>query len=454
MASSDLYFRPEYPGFADGRALPHRSRLFALEPIGIGTPTVEGMISYILRLAAAYSVSPRRLIMAEFTKVSPGLEKYRRHGLFFETDARSINGLHQHSKACSDAIESLCGIRDASQLTLLNLRELLPFNGAGLIASHPRWCPHCFRERLDSRLEIYQPLVWSFDLYHLCSKHKTGMVDRCPLCGKYQHVFPRLPALGFCCHCGTSLSQGASIEPTEDAVELWLSSAIEEIVMALPELLEFATRELFASQLKQAICKYSGGSRRHFCLNVGLHNSAFQYWLSDNKRPTLPQWLAIAYSLSVGPVEFLRVNLMATEEPHELRRFGRKIKPRFKRPTLTEVQRKAIEVELEREAKHGSGSISVTAIAEKHQQTRSYLRRLWPDLCRTITCAYKKHLLYLAYEKRSREHMLVRYILNKFAESGIYPSQRMLKIALYSTGISYASPEIRKIHKEFSPVPS
>lgn len=453
MPANNLCFVPEYPGFADGRELPSRSRLFALEPIASETPVAEGMISYVIRLAAAYSVSPRRLIMTEFTKVSPGIEKYRRHGLFFQTDARSINGLHQHSESFSEAIEKLCGIRKASQLTLLSLSELLPFNGAGLIASHPRWCPLCLREKLDAHQEIYQPLAWSFDLYHICSRHKTGMVDRCPNCGEFQHVFPQLPVIGFCCHCGTCLAQGKFGEQTWDIVDEWLASAIEEIVMKLPVLAVLATREQFVMQLNRAISTYASGSRRRFCLSVGLPGSAFQYWLNENKRPTLPQWLAIAYALDVGPVEFLRMNFKSVREPNRLRKLVREIKPRFKRPTLTDAQRKAIEAELKREAISGDGSISVATIAEKHQLARTYLRLLWPDLCRTITHAYQTRLICSAQEERARKQMLLQTILNEFLECGTYPSQRMLREALNGTGLSYADPEVRRIHKQYSPDP-
>jgi len=126
MAPSSLDFTPEYPGFADGRAFPPRSRLFALEPIGIGTPTAESMISYVTRLASAHSVSPRRLIREEFAKVSPEIaEQYSR---FLNTNAIFINGLGRYSELFADIVEKLCRQPCASDLTLLPLKSLLPFN--------------------------------------------------------------------------------------------------------------------------------------------------------------------------------------------------------------------------------------------------------------------------------------------------------------------------------------
>src|SRR6266566_5087576 len=45
--------------------IPPRSRLYHLEPIGIGTPYVESLTSYVARLAAAHSVHPRDLLIHE-----------------------------------------------------------------------------------------------------------------------------------------------------------------------------------------------------------------------------------------------------------------------------------------------------------------------------------------------------------------------------------------------------
>ena len=46
-------------------AIPRRSRLYNLDPIGVGTPDTESLISYISRLAIAHSVTPRTLIIGE-----------------------------------------------------------------------------------------------------------------------------------------------------------------------------------------------------------------------------------------------------------------------------------------------------------------------------------------------------------------------------------------------------
>ena len=57
MPASDL--EPYESWNLDLPLLPKRSRLYHLEPIAIGTTYVEGLISYVCRLAEAHCVSPR-----------------------------------------------------------------------------------------------------------------------------------------------------------------------------------------------------------------------------------------------------------------------------------------------------------------------------------------------------------------------------------------------------------
>jgi hypothetical protein len=45
--------------------LPARSRLYSLAPIGIGSPLVESVTSYLMRLAEAHAVSPGNLVRTE-----------------------------------------------------------------------------------------------------------------------------------------------------------------------------------------------------------------------------------------------------------------------------------------------------------------------------------------------------------------------------------------------------
>nr|WP_236116925.1 TniQ family protein [Hassalia byssoidea] len=45
--------------------IPPRSRLYNLEPIGIGTPYVESLTGYVIRLAEQHCITTRQLLLNE-----------------------------------------------------------------------------------------------------------------------------------------------------------------------------------------------------------------------------------------------------------------------------------------------------------------------------------------------------------------------------------------------------
>ena len=57
-----IYDRITFPKYLE---IPQRSRLYSLEPIGVGTPFTESLSSYLTRLAQEHCVTQKKLIMTE-----------------------------------------------------------------------------------------------------------------------------------------------------------------------------------------------------------------------------------------------------------------------------------------------------------------------------------------------------------------------------------------------------
>src|SRR6266571_3591664 len=89
--------------------LPPRSRLYCLAPIGVGTPMVECLTSYINRLAWLYRISPRILVAEEimphlsgsyYFQPSPwGISNYSRQAAMARL-GREDDRRNSHSECC------------------------------------------------------------------------------------------------------------------------------------------------------------------------------------------------------------------------------------------------------------------------------------------------------------------------------------------------------------------
>lgn len=128
-------------------AVPARSVLVGLAPIGIGSPDAESLSGYVVRIAAAHHLAPSRL--ARFV-LAPKLGRPDVRGLevddwgryfaaIFNTPRASLNGTGVYAATWAEALQGLTGRRDLHALTLVPWAEVLP--AKGLLRSERVYCP-------------------------------------------------------------------------------------------------------------------------------------------------------------------------------------------------------------------------------------------------------------------------------------------------------------------------
>ena len=101
------------------RSVPPRSKLYSLEPIGVGTAYVESLIGYVARLAEAHHIS-----VATLKGLLPGCERHSCHAsLWF------LNGSLITAPRCLETIEFLTGQQNLNCLTMLKWSRILPKKG-------------------------------------------------------------------------------------------------------------------------------------------------------------------------------------------------------------------------------------------------------------------------------------------------------------------------------------
>ncbi len=221
--------------------IPQRSRLFFLEPIGVGTPLTESLSSYLTRLAQEHCVTPKKLIMGEIAPLIMS-DKYQSEmlsknvsTLFGNSDAKpAINGMRDMTESLTVALESLTLREDLRYLSCLTWKGII--RERGLFRQHKAWCPQCFEQWRQENKSIYEPLLWSFKDVNYCSQHHGQLVDRCPHCDSQLKAISDRSILGFCDRCKKFL--GNSIKVTLNANETDLSNiqVISSLITVAPSL--------------------------------------------------------------------------------------------------------------------------------------------------------------------------------------------------------------------------
>lgn len=188
--------------------VPAQSRLFHLEPIGVGTLFVESLMSYIARLAQWHCVTPRQLILKEIApqmihKGYPATRWFNTIQRLFSSCSPLIKGNEVAgimAISLIQALEELTLRQDLSRLSLL--RQVSSLLEGSQLRKHLAWCPICLEEWRQAKRAIYLPLIWLVQDLNICPQHREQPLrQHCLHC---QQLFPPLTGCsrpGFCSKC-------------------------------------------------------------------------------------------------------------------------------------------------------------------------------------------------------------------------------------------------------------
>jgi hypothetical protein len=240
-------------------AIPPRSRLYHLEPIGIGTQYTESLSSYLCRLAQEHCVILQKLVMGEIAPqmmeqdYEPALSKKNVTTLFSNSDAKpAINGMREKTQSLLQALKELTQCKDLKMLSLLTWKEVI--NERGLFRQYRAWCPQCNEQWRQEREVIYEPLLWSFKEVDICLHHNCLLVDECPLCSSRLPVIANSLQLGFCSRCkgwlGSQVDKKQDFKADELEWNQYKVRSIGDLIAVAPKLEHQPTLENLVRKLQ------------------------------------------------------------------------------------------------------------------------------------------------------------------------------------------------------------
>src|ERR1051326_2405259 len=297
--------------------LPPRSRLYALEPIGIGTPFVESLSGYVARLANAHAVSVGDLVGRELSSLAskplislgPSKRQNRANSHGFH-GMHTIQSFAETSKRWINVLETATLQKGLQFLTLLLFDGV--FSTQGVSRERRAWCPGCYEEWRTNGAVIYEPLLWSINLVVLCTRHRIPLSAKCPQCLRSSKPLAAYSRPGHCSHCQEWLggSPEASPESEPDAArandtKLWYAKAISELLEIAPRLEGCSLHNVITSNLRACVEVMAGGNADSFARTLQVSQSSLNFYLYGNRLPGIDIMLRISYRLGVPITAFL-----------------------------------------------------------------------------------------------------------------------------------------------------
>ena len=175
---------------------------------GVGTPGVESLSSYFMRLAHAHSVKPaqmgRVLLNGSAYLAADG-------NVALDSETLSTTMLCSYSLQTAVLIHRLQRLTSQTNLgcgTLIGLAGNFCRNQTGALTEKRRWCCRCY---VDNPPPSVEPLAWRLPMITWCNDHDIALEDRCRHCCAFQHEWRDGPERGRCVKCGYSLGQSVPL---------------------------------------------------------------------------------------------------------------------------------------------------------------------------------------------------------------------------------------------------
>jgi hypothetical protein len=243
--------------FLSSPPVPPRSRLYSLEPIGIGTAFVESLTGYTARLAEAHSVSVGDLVgrvLSELLSdpkapiITAAAKACRVGGHGFRACRYGVNGVTDRAESWAQALEAATARRDLRYLTLLPLRRVLPEE---LFRRRRAWCSVCYDQwRADGRI-IYEPLIWAIETSSHCLVHARPLDCVCHHCARPLSPLGVFSRPGYCERCGGWLGapDHGSRRAASGEGETWSCTQVGALLAMLPRVNPVTVRDSFRRNL-------------------------------------------------------------------------------------------------------------------------------------------------------------------------------------------------------------
>jgi hypothetical protein len=402
--------------------------------MGLGTPRVESLTSYIMRLAAAHSVTPGTLFRHALVPLyhhayllTP--EKAPRAGALLLVKAvHAFNGSSSGAAGWVAALTALTHCDQLRQLTMLNWREVLTLRS--LTRTRRAWCPDCYTQQRAQEEPVYEALSWTLNCVTVCPQHCQPLQSLCPHCGKWSPPLANQARAGYCCHCQAWLGSVLA-RPDKVAVgtSTTLGPATQEATLVgealawsaqLPALL---AQHNFAALLAAHIRHCTKGNVAAFARFVEVDYLKLKQLKTGVNLPSLAVVIHLLQRLGLSVADFFRGGQATVPLPE----------PR----DICLRAKKAAAVSLLQAALRDESRPALRSLAQQlGYRQENQLRHISPPLCKEITARHQAVRVAPTFLPRRHTDEALQAALSEALAENPAPAVQMVAARL---GYKYAS---------------
>ncbi|HHP5737725.1 TniQ family protein [Bacillus paranthracis] len=409
--------------------------MYSLKPIGIEGAYIESLTSYLIRLSEVHQVYPSGLISYV---IAPILNKEfliystARGGNRFYDGAKTMNGFGNNALDMVGALEKLTKVQQLGILTLASIKEVVPLRY--LLKKHLSWCSVCYEEQFNSGDDIYNLLLWSFEMVNTCSKHKCKLETECFLCHKRIPILHRKSQNGYCPYCNHWLGRESTLNKhlDENDFDYKITLMAEQIIKHKEKIGISASKHQVIRNLNHLVNIYTEGNMQEFARKLNLAKTTLWDWCNGKVLPPLSRVLEICYLFDMSPVSFYIEDISVNKETVAFNaechtRDTKKRERKFDYDVALSI--------LQKYANHPDSNVSMNELAKQLGYSKRTLYKHFPNLCKAISAKNTS----VIQEKTTQVYLSNCLIINQNVESliqqGVYPSRRRIEEMANKSGL-------------------
>jgi hypothetical protein len=406
-------------------AVPKRSALYSLDPIGIGTSMVESLTSYLIRLAYEHCVVPGVLVTTSIAPLALSNVSPHEHQINIQAiwggdyiNTSMCNGMRTTACNITTILKQLTGRDELHLLTMQPWAEVIA--AMRLFRNKRMWCPQCYQQWQSTNQIVYEPLIWSLKVVEICPQHHRTLLQQCPQCGQASCLFTAtsLPS-GYCSKCGgwlgTTMEAENNLETLSDKElnwQCWVVKNVSELLAKTPNLTSLIPKTRIKTVLSAYVQQLTKGNINALCRLTQQPDSTLNNWLHSKSVPQLFQLLQICNSLEISLWDFL------TQSIEDISFNSISLVKTQPKQTNQPKRRKRLNVALAQTtlfaALHEFPPPPLQEIVKRLKTERSTLRYRFPELSHAISVRYADY-------KKNQRFESIRYQLETIIETECPP---------------------------------
>ena len=428
--------------------IPPRSRLYHLEPIGIGTPYVESLTSFLMRLANAHSLEVNTLVAKEIShyfnqryvqdNYSKGLST-----LFNRGAALNSNGIL--AAQLSRSLEKLTLRKDLSFLTLSLFNKA--FSSRKLLRKSKAWCSACYEQWRISGTTIYEPLLWTLESIKICSEHFQPLTNKCPHCDRTIPWLTGRAKVGYCPKCdrwlGGFLQNQHNHNESDLAEDIWITQSLGELISFIPSISSSVQSTNISKAFNLIIDDTCEGNIAEFAKVFGLPKNTVWMWCKGKSIPELRMILTVCYRLEISLLDFVTLKRQAFNSP-QINPQRLSNTPRIKRSSPKAFDYIATENYLQNVLNNPElPPLTMKEVAQRLKINQRTIYGYFPSLCRAISAKYRSYKKLQTAQRIQKCCQEVEQAVHDIYKSGEYPSEARVSQSISQPGY-FRYKEVRK----------